>query len=165
MGALHACCYIYQAGPTGSQFAILACLFVEVIHNWSVLFRPWKQILKLSGIMLVLFIIGLLPFVDNYAQLFGFMYGFLLAYSLMPCIFYNSPFKDKVVIACLTLAILIIVVLIIVFYVVPIHECQYCSIFNCLPFTEGFCVAMQVNISSVFIYRTSILENWSSYII
>ena len=30
-----------QVGPAGSQFGILACLFVELFQSWQILARPW----------------------------------------------------------------------------------------------------------------------------
>ena len=59
----------FQAGPTGSQFGILACLFIEVVHNWYIISRPDVQIGKLSGYLLALFLVGLLPMVVVYCSL------------------------------------------------------------------------------------------------
>ncbi len=45
---------------------------------------PEMAILKLVGTAAALFLAGLLPWVDNYAHLFGFVAGFLLSYALLP---------------------------------------------------------------------------------
>lgn len=46
--------------------------------------RPGVALAKLLGVTGALFTVGLLPWIDNYAHLFGFMFGFLLSYALMP---------------------------------------------------------------------------------
>ena len=67
-----------------THFGLLACSMVEVIHQWPRLKYPEMAILKMVGVTAVLFLAGLLPWVDNYAHLFGFVFGFLLAYGLLP---------------------------------------------------------------------------------
>ena len=140
---------LMQAGPTGSQFGILACLFIEVIHNWYIIRHAIVQIVKLSGYMLIFFLIGLLPMVDNYAHVFGFLFGLLLAFAMMPFITFNVTdrrFKLVGVVVCLTLSVVIIAVLLVVFYVAPIRSCDVCKYFNCVPFTSTFCHSSEMTI-------------------
>jgi len=139
--------YDIGAGPTGSQFGILACLFIEVIHNWYIIRRPTIQILKLSGYMVMLFLVGLLPMVDNYAHVFGFLFGLLLAFAMMPFITFNVTdrrFKLVGVVVCLTASVVVIVVLFVVFYTAPVRDCAACKYFNCIPFTSTFCDASEM---------------------
>ena len=99
--------------------------------------------------MLILFLIGLLPMVDNYAHLFGFVFGLLLAFALMPFITFNVSdrrFKLIGVVVCLLLSVLVIVVLLIVFYVAPIGSCDMCKYFNCVPFTDTYCDSSEMAI-------------------
>jgi hypothetical protein len=136
-----------QAGPSGSQFGILACLFVEVIHNWYVIRRPWLQIFKLSVILFALFVIGLLPIIDNYAHLFGFLYGFLLAYPLMPFLGYrvdDRRLRIMGIVTCSVLAVAVLIMLLLLFYVMPIRTCSMCKYFNCVPFTPDFCQSSEM---------------------
>ena len=140
---------MFQTGPTGSQFGILACLFIEVIHNWYIIRHAHIQILKLSGYMLILFFVGLLPMVDNYAHVFGFLFGLLLAFALMPFITFNvSDRRCKLigVVVCLALSVVVLVVLLVVFYVAPIRSCDACKYFNCAPFTETFCDSSEMTV-------------------
>ena len=74
--------YRAEVGPAGAHFGLLALSMVEVIHQWPTLKYPEMAILKIVGITAVLFLAGLLPWVDNYAHLFGFIFGFLLSYAL-----------------------------------------------------------------------------------
>ncbi len=63
---------------------------VEVIHQWPRLKYPEMAILKMVGVTAVLFLAGLLPWVDNYAHLFGFVFGFLLSYGLLPFVTFGG---------------------------------------------------------------------------
>lgn len=142
-------CIFLQAGPSGAQFGIAACLFVELIQNWYILLNPKLALLKLGAILLALFIIGLLPMIDNFAHLFGFIYGFLLAFGLMPYITFNlQDRRHKLigVIVCLITAVVLLALLILMFYVIPIYECSVCQYFNCVPFTKDFCVGMEIKV-------------------
>ena len=68
----------------GASFGILSCLFVEVIQAGSLLKHPWIAIGKLTAIMLILLFVGLLPYIDNFAHIFGFIYGFFLSLIFLP---------------------------------------------------------------------------------
>jgi len=141
--------YDIGAGPTGSHFGILACLFIEIIHNWHIIRRPMVQILKLSSYIAVLFFIGLLPIVDNYAHVFGFMSGLLLAFAMMPFITFNVTdrrFKLIGVVVCLALSVVVIFLLLLVFYVAPVTDCKWCKYFNCAPFTPTFCDSSEMTL-------------------
>uniref|UniRef100_A0AAV2LH26 Inactive rhomboid protein n=1 Tax=Knipowitschia caucasica TaxID=637954 RepID=A0AAV2LH26_KNICA len=78
--------YRAEVGPAGSQFGLLACLFVELFQGWQVLERPWKAFFKLVCIVLFLFLCGLLPWIDNIAHIFGFLSGMLLSFAFLPYI-------------------------------------------------------------------------------
>lgn len=134
--------FVFQAGPSGSQFGLLACLFVEIFQSWQILANPWRALLKQAGILLILILLGLLPMIDNYAHLTGFLFGLLLAFALLPYLKFGKFDKRRkliTVIVSLLLAISIFVVLIVLFYVTPFYECDNCHYFNCIPFTENFC--------------------------
>lgn len=139
-----------QAGPSGSQFGLLACLFVEVIQSWQINERPWGALLKLTLILLGLFVLGLLPMIDNWAHLFGFFLGFFLAFAFLPYVTFNvddKRWKRIGVILCLITVSVLLVVLFLLFYVVPIYKCPKCEYFNCIPFTPTFCKSMEVQIT------------------
>ena len=77
-------CDWLQAGPAGSQFGLLACLFVEVVQSWQILASPCWAVTQLSFIVGILFAVGFLPWIDNYAHVVGFVFGFLLSFALLP---------------------------------------------------------------------------------
>ena len=149
MGLLCIFIFFFQAGPSGSQFGLLACLFVEVIQNWYILAHPWWALIKLSTILVLLFILGLLPMIDNYAHLVGFIVGILLAFAMLPYVTFGK--FDRVrklvgIVICLLSAMGLFAGLIILFYVSPVYNCEYCRYFNCIPFTEKFCKSSEAKI-------------------
>lgn len=140
--------YLAEAGPSGCQFGILACLVGEYVMNWRRIVRPWIGFLKLAGLVLFLFLLGLLPWIDNYAHLIGFLFGFLLAFIFLPYLSFGDGKTRRVVtfLVCLILVIALFVVLILLFYVTPIYDCPNCSFFTCIPITPTFCQNMAVEI-------------------
>lgn len=142
--------YRAEVGPAGSQFGLLACLFVEVIHCWQMLKRPSAALLKLGAGAAVLFLLGLLPWVDNYAHVFGFVFGFLLSYALLPYVSFGSydrTAKVALIWACLIVSVALFVGLVLLFYVHPIYECSFCHYLNCLPLTRDLCDSHRINIT------------------
>ncbi|CAJ0949085.1 unnamed protein product [Ranitomeya imitator] len=92
--------YRAEVGPAGSQFGILACLFVELFQSWQILERPWRAFFKLFAVVIFLFTFGLLPWIDNFAHISGFIRLVVLFYfyhikcewcEYLTCI----PFTDK----------------------------------------------------------------------
>ncbi|CAG9767179.1 unnamed protein product [Ceutorhynchus assimilis] len=140
--------YRADVGPAGSQFGLLACLIVEVLNSWPMLKHPNQALCKLLSITMLLFLIGLLPWVDNYAHLFGFVFGFLLSYALLPFVSFGHYDRNKKVFliwVCLLTSLILFVVLVLLFYIIPVYDCEICSYFNCLPLTRDFCASQNIN--------------------
>ncbi|MBN3307552.1 RHDF2 protein, partial [Amia calva] len=133
--------YRAEVGPAGSQFGLLACLFVELFQGWQMLEKPWKAFLKLLGIVLFLFLCGMLPWIDNIAHIFGFLSGLLLSFSFLPYVTFGSfdQIRKRVLIIFSLLGFLgLFSSLIVWFYFYPIHW-HWLEHLTCLPFTSKFC--------------------------
>ena len=105
---------------------------------------------KLLLILGLLLLLGLLPWVDNYAHLVGFFTGFLLAYALMPYISFHRTGRHQTrrllfIAGSLLTALLVFVALLAVFYAVPARECEWCKYLTCIPFTQDFCADQNIN--------------------
>ncbi|XP_025157717.1 uncharacterized protein LOC105191272 [Harpegnathos saltator] len=140
--------YRAEVGPAGAHFALLATLVVEVLHCWPMLKHPRRALSKLILILMGLLVLGILPWVDNYAHLFGFIFGFLAAYALMPFIsfgHYDRRRKILLIWICLILIMGLFALLLALFYNVPVYECEVCKLFNCVPFTRDFCASQNIN--------------------
>ena len=66
-------------GPAGSVAGITAYFFVFLIFESPLLNNPCCEALKLSLVCLGLFLLGLIPYVDNYAHIGGFVFGFFVS--------------------------------------------------------------------------------------
>lgn len=76
--------YNPKVGPAGSILGIVAYFFVFLIFEARLLENPWLEFLKLVILVIVLFLIGLLPFIDNFASIGGFVFGFFLSGIMVP---------------------------------------------------------------------------------
>ncbi len=131
-----------QVGPSGALFGIIACLFVELFQTWQMIVSPLKALLKLSAIVLLLFVAGLLPYIDNFAHIFGFIYGLLSAFAFLPYLTFGKwdlRRKRIQVIVALALLIAISTVGAILFYIKQEFSCPGCEYLNCVPLTTKFC--------------------------
>uniref|UniRef100_A0A3B3D923 Inactive rhomboid protein n=1 Tax=Oryzias melastigma TaxID=30732 RepID=A0A3B3D923_ORYME len=139
--------YRAEVGPAGSQFGILACLFVELFQSWQILERPWRAFAKLLAISVFFFSFGLLPWIDNFAHICGFVSGFFLSFAFLPYIsFGNSDAFRKRVQICVFLLIFVglFSTLAVLFYVYPI-KCDWCEYLTCIPITDKFCEKYDLN--------------------
>ncbi|XP_071391801.1 inactive rhomboid protein 1 [Centroberyx affinis] len=139
--------YRAEVGPAGSQFGILACLFVELFQSWQILERPWRAFAKLLGIALFLFSFGLLPWIDNFAHVCGFVSGFFLSFAFLPYIsFGQSDMYRKRVQICVFLLVFLglFSALAVLFYVYPV-KCDWCEYLTCIPITDKFCEKYDLN--------------------
>jgi hypothetical protein len=109
----------------------------------------------LIAVTIILFALVLLPMIDNYAHLIGFLFGLPLGFALMPNIWFGVKDKAKkvvIIVLCLALVAGMLAVLIILFYVVGVYECPGCQYFNCVPLTPTFCTTSEVKITQEFEY-------------
>uniref|UniRef100_A0A8B9HCF4 Inactive rhomboid protein n=1 Tax=Astyanax mexicanus TaxID=7994 RepID=A0A8B9HCF4_ASTMX len=139
--------YRAEVGPAGSQFGILACLFVELFQSWQILAQPWRAFTKLLCVVLFLFSFGLLPWIDNFAHICGFISGFFLSFAFLPYISFGR--MDMYRKRCQILVFLAVFLglfagLVVLFYVYPI-KCEWCELLTCIPLTDKFCEKYDLN--------------------
>lgn len=118
-----------------------------MFHAWGMYKNPWKVFFKLFACLFILFLIGFLPMIDNFANLFGFLTGLLLGAILFPDIDMKGRCRRAIMIAaCICVTIVTVGALIVLFYVKPINECEYCKFFSC-PFGSNYCLDMDFNVT------------------
>ncbi|XP_066869273.1 inactive rhomboid protein 1 isoform X3 [Kogia breviceps] len=130
-----------QVGPAGSQFGILACLFVELFQSWQILARPWRAFFKLLAVVLFLFTFGLLPWIDNFAHISGFVSGLFLSFAFLPYISFGKfdLYRKRCQIIVFQVVFLgLLAGLVVLFYFYPVR-CEWCEFLTCIPFTDKFC--------------------------
>ncbi|XP_077958979.1 inactive rhomboid protein 1 isoform X4 [Gasterosteus aculeatus] len=139
--------YRAEVGPAGSQFGILACLFVELFQSWQILERPWRAFAKLLAISAFFFSFGLLPWIDNFAHVCGFVSGFFLSFAFLPYISFGQTdtYRKRVQICGFLLVFLgLLSTLAVLFYVYPV-KCDWCEFLTCIPLTDKFCEKYDLN--------------------
>ncbi|KAM9057761.1 inactive rhomboid protein 1 isoform 1-T1 [Megaptera novaeangliae] len=133
--------YRAEVGPAGSQFGILACLFVELFQSWQILARPWRAFFKLLAVVLFLFTFGLLPWIDNFAHISGFVSGLFLSFAFLPYISFGKfdLYRKRCQIIIFQVVFLgLLAGLVVLFYFYPVR-CEWCEFLTCIPFTDKFC--------------------------
>lgn len=131
-----------QVGPSGSMFGIIACLFVELFQSWQIVNRPVVALLKLCGVVFFLLLVGLLPYVDNFAHMSGFVFGFFLAFIFLPYISFDLCDKRRKriqILVAFALVVIIFVVAFVIFLGTQTATCVGCAYLNCVPFIVDFC--------------------------
>ncbi|EFO22618.2 rhomboid family protein [Loa loa] len=134
--------YKPEVGPAGSHVGMFAAMYVDVVYSWNLLERPWHAIMQLSLFTVAVFAVGTLPWVDNWAHFFGFIFGILVSLAVLPYIqtkHHNRARRLIIVITSLSIVFGLFVVLLTMFYWPSAFNCTYCEYFNCIPYTDHFC--------------------------
>jgi membrane associated rhomboid family serine protease len=143
-----------RIGCSGSLFSIISLSLLHLIYNWNKIKYPKKQLIIHLIDIIINFILGLLPGIDNFSHVGGFSMGLLLG-----IVMFNSPtnFRRQTNIPnkwnhlrlknwwiwCLIrfiafiLAITIFVILTENFYSRRM-KCTWCKYISCLPI-NGWC--------------------------
>ncbi|KAG0365999.1 hypothetical protein BGX24_003882, partial [Mortierella sp. AD032] len=126
-------------GASGALFGLIGCLVLDLIQNWKLVVRPCWELSKLSLMILVSFAFGLLPFLDNFAHIGGFIAGILTGLVFMPVVYFSK--RDKYIKLGLRVIALPLIVMLIVLGLTNFYKgannCSWCS---CLPI-NGWCDA------------------------
>ena len=117
----------------------------------------------MPGILSFLILVGFLPWVDNYAHIFGFIGGLFLSFTFLPyltfsdignsacgsmsCskILYARKGRQWLIIVSLSIVFFMLIGLLLVFYLLPALECEWCKYLSCIPFTDKFCADQNID--------------------
>lgn len=72
-----------SVGASGALFGLLGGMLSELITNWSIYEKKLSMFLTLSVIIVINLAVGILPHVDNFAHIGGFLSGFLLGFVFL----------------------------------------------------------------------------------
>ena len=105
------------------------------------------MLLRLVAMLFVLIGVGFLPMIDNFANVFGFLAGLLLASILFPNVSREGR-CDRALIVSVAISITFVVIgaLAVMFHIKQIDECDWCKLFSC-PFDSKYCLDMDFNIT------------------
>ncbi|CAI0427178.1 unnamed protein product, partial [Linum tenue] len=72
-----------SVGASGALFGLLGAMLSELITNWSIYANKVAAFITLMLIIVINLAVGILPHVDNFAHLGGFITGFLLGFVFL----------------------------------------------------------------------------------
>ncbi|XP_076938821.1 RHOMBOID-like protein 2 [Bidens hawaiensis] len=147
-----------SVGASGALFGLLGTMLSELITNWTIYSNKAAALFTLVIIVVVNLAVGILPFVDNFAHVGGFLTGFLLGFILLPCPRFgwlerhNLPadvrVKSKYKVYQYVLGLLALAHLVAGFTVgllMLFHgehgskHCHWCRYLNCIPTSKWEC--------------------------
>lgn len=74
---------IASCGCSGSLFGILAITLLDLLYNWKDRKSPIKDLLFIVVDIVIAFVLGLLPGLDNFSHIGGFLMGLVLGVCLL----------------------------------------------------------------------------------
>ncbi|KAB5525461.1 hypothetical protein DKX38_023210 [Salix brachista] len=147
-----------SVGASGALFGLLGSMLSELITNWSIYTNKAAALLTLLFIIAINLAIGILPHVDNFAHVGGFLSGFLLGFVLLPRPQYGWPerrnvpsgggVKSKYKAHQYVLWLVSVVLLIVGFTVALVmlfkgengnDHCHWCHYLSCVPTSRWKC--------------------------
>ncbi|PKI47445.1 hypothetical protein CRG98_032154 [Punica granatum] len=72
-----------QVGASGALFGLLGAMLSGLIWNWKLYTDKLAALAFICFIFVVNFVLGMLPFIDNFASIGGFMSGMLLGFAVL----------------------------------------------------------------------------------
>ncbi|XP_043715996.1 RHOMBOID-like protein 2 [Telopea speciosissima] len=160
-GSVLSCLFIrsnISVGASGALFGLLGAMLSELISNWTIYSNKAAALLTLVIIIAINLAVGILPHVDNFAHIGGFLTGFLLGFVLLlrpqfgwvdrhnlPA---NVPSKSKhktyqYVLWVVSLVLLVVgftVGLVMLFQGVNAYQrCHWCRYLSCVPTSRWNC--------------------------
>ncbi|XP_074582394.1 RHOMBOID-like protein 2 [Curcuma longa] len=149
-----------SVGASGALFGLLGAMLSELITNWTIYANKCSAMTALIVIVAINLALGILPHVDNFAHIGGFVTGFLLGFVLLirpqygyvsqkyTPVGYNGPVKNKHMIYQYVLWVIGAILLIVGFTVGLIllfrgfngnDHCSWCHYLSCVPTSRWNC--------------------------
>ncbi|XP_042503709.1 RHOMBOID-like protein 2 [Macadamia integrifolia] len=160
-GSVLSCLFIRSSisvGASGALFGLLGAMLSELLINWTIYTNKASAIFTLVVIIAINLAVGILPHVDNFAHIGGFLTGFLLGFILLvrpqfgwvernnlPAnVRAKSKYKAyQYVLWLVSLVLLILgyaVALVMLFRGVNAYqECHWCHYLSCVPTSLWSC--------------------------
>jgi len=83
MGANFSAPFLPVVGASGSLFGILALNLLDLLYSWKDRRSPVKDLIFILIDMIISFVLGLLPGLDNFSHIGGFLIGLALGVSVL----------------------------------------------------------------------------------
>ena len=83
LGGNFAATGISSTGASGALFGILALTLLDLLYTWNDRTNPWKDFAFIMLDVVISFILGLLPGLDNFSHIGGFFMGLALGICIL----------------------------------------------------------------------------------
>ncbi|KAH8599893.1 hypothetical protein B0O99DRAFT_611338 [Bisporella sp. PMI_857] len=83
LGGNFAASGIASTGASGSLFGILALTLLDLLYTWGERRSPWKDLAFIALDVIISFVLGLLPGLDNFSHIGGFLMGLVLGICIL----------------------------------------------------------------------------------
>lgn len=77
---------IASTGASGALFGIIGLTLLDLLYTWKERQSPWKDFAFIALDVVISFVLGLLPGLDNFSHIGGFLMGIVLGICIL-----NSP--------------------------------------------------------------------------
>jgi membrane associated rhomboid family serine protease len=74
---------IASTGASGALFGILALTLLDLLYHWAERISPWKDFAFIMLDVAISFVLGLLPGLDNFSHIGGFIMGIALGICIL----------------------------------------------------------------------------------
>ncbi|XP_008784595.2 RHOMBOID-like protein 2 [Phoenix dactylifera] len=150
-----------SVGASGALFGLLGAMLSELITNWTIYANKFAALLTLVVIIAINLAVGILPHVDNFAHIGGFITGFFLGFVILirpqfgyisqknaPLGYHSRSIKRKHktyqyvlwIISAIALVVGFIVGLVLLFRGVNANDhCSWCHYLSCVPTSRWSC--------------------------
>ncbi|KAK9469811.1 hypothetical protein V1512DRAFT_273646 [Lipomyces arxii] len=92
LGGNYAADGVASTGASGALFGLVAITILDLLFNWKMYERPKRTLFWRFIEVLTYFVLGLLPGLDNFSHIGGFLMGIMLGIALL-----NGPMKIRAV--------------------------------------------------------------------
>ena len=138
--------YTVSVGGSPACYGILGCLFVELFQNWKIIESAFAELFKLLLVLAFAIGLGLLPYVDQMANMGGLICGVLSAFVFLPYITFGKwdIVRKRILFTIGFFGFIFFWVFWnVLIYNQRISDCPTCVKFECYDFFSDFC--KQVN--------------------
>ncbi|KAL3738096.1 hypothetical protein ACJRO7_019601 [Eucalyptus globulus] len=140
-----------SVGASGAVFGLLGAMLSELLTNWTIYTNKAAALFTLLFIVAINLAVGILPHVDNFAHIGGFLTGFLLGFILLirPQFGWVERRAKSKHMGYQYVLLLIALVLLIAGFVVGLimlfrgenanDHCSWCHYLSCVPTSRWKC--------------------------
>ncbi|KAK7325016.1 hypothetical protein VNO77_29032 [Canavalia gladiata] len=155
-----------SVGASGALFGLLGGMLSELLINWTIYANKLAALLTLIVIIVINLAVGILPHVDNFAHIGGFVSGFLLGFVFLirpqfnwvsqrnshsrhaasRVTYKHKPYQYALwVISFIVLIAGLITGLVLLLRNVNLNErCSWCHYLSCVPTSKWSCKTQQI---------------------